>query len=126
MVRVIVDTNALVSAVEWRVDLWSELERILVVPFTVAVVEGTFAELDAVAAKSGKHKQRVKVAKMLLVKKGVERLPGAGHVDDVIVGLADRKSTFVVTQDQALKRRLKAKGVPVITIRQKKFLQLVG
>jgi len=125
MARVLIDTSALVSAVEWRVDIWSELERVLLVPFTVAVVEGTLAELDVVAAKSGKHKLRVRIAKMLLVKKGVERLAGVGHVDDVIVELADRKSTFVLTQDQGLKRRLKAKGVPVITIRQKKFLVVV-
>ena len=64
------------------------------------------------AAKLGLQLIKVKNVKILKTKEDVS-------VDDLLVKL---KGYTVATQDIALKRRLKTKKTPLITLRAKKFL----
>jgi rRNA-processing protein FCF1 len=128
MKTIILDTNFLVDCLSWKVDFFRELERICDFPFQLAVVGKTVDELDAIIA-TGKQTERTgaRLAKQLIAQKRITVLPTDkhGHVDALILSIAG-KDTIVATQDQAFKRRLKEKGIPVTIIRQKKYLQLLA
>ncbi|MEM4246891.1 MAG: nucleotide-binding protein [Candidatus Woesearchaeota archaeon] len=126
MKTVILDTNFLVDCLSWKVDFFSEIQRILPFNYRLAVVDKTLDELDLLE-KKGKmiSKLGARLAKQVISKKsiGIIRTDKKGYTDTLILKSAGRDS-IVATQDQNLKRRLKAKGIPVIVIRQKKYLEL--
>lgn len=128
MKRIILDTNFLVDCLSWKVDFFSELDRICPFTYELAVVDKTVDELDAIitTAKPG-IKIGARLAKQLIAKKRISIIitDKKGYTDTLILNAADEE-TIVATQDQGLKRRLKAKAIPVIIIRQKKYLQLTG
>ena len=45
-------------------------------------------------------------------------------VDVLILNIVNKDEYIVATMDAELKRELKEKGVPVVVIRQKKYLQM--
>ncbi len=117
--QIILDTSSLVSAVEWKVDLFDELRKLFPKP-EFAVVEPTLHELQKLA----KSNRIVGVVFQQLEKEKIRVIPGAGHADNLITAGAG-KETAVLTQDAGLKKRVKAKGAVVVTIRQKKYLGVV-
>jgi hypothetical protein len=128
MKTVILDTNFLVDCLAWKVDFFTELDRILPFAYELKVVDKTLDEFDKIIAIArDDSKIGAKLAKQLIAKKriGVISTARKGYVDALILRLAD-KDTVVATQDRELKRKLKAKGIPVIIIRQKKYLQFTG
>jgi hypothetical protein len=126
MKTVILDTNFLVDCLIWKVDFISEIGRILPFQYRLAVVDKTLDELDMLA-KEGKMiaKLGARLAKQVIAKKAISiiRTDKKGYTDTIILKNADQE-TIVATQDQELKRRLRAKGLSVIIIRQKKYLEL--
>jgi rRNA-processing protein FCF1 len=126
MKTIILDTNFLVDCLSWKVDFFRELERICLFTYKLVVVDKALDELETVAAAKEPAKTGAKLAKQLIAKGriGVIKTDKKGYTDTIILSLAD-KDSIVATQDQDLKRRLKAKNVPVIIIRQKKYLQLI-
>jgi rRNA-processing protein FCF1 len=127
MKTIILDTNFLVDCLSWKVDFFRELERIIPCTYRLMSVDKTLDELDTIITK-GKPDVKIgaRLANQLIMKKriGIILTDKKGYTDTLILKVAD-KDTIVATQDQDLKRRLKAKGIPVIIIRQKKFLELV-
>ena len=127
MKTIILDTNFLVDCLSWKVDFFGELERICLFTYKLVVVDKTIDELDKIIAESKPDvKIGAKLSKQLIARGriGVITTDKKGYTDTIILKTAD-KDTIVATQDQDLKRRLKAKGIPVIIIRQKKYLQLL-
>lgn len=127
MKTAILDTNFLVDCMMWKVDFISEIGRILPFQYRLAVVDKTIDELDMLA-KEGKliAKLGARLAKQVIAKKEISiiKTDKKGYTDTLILKNAGRE-TIVATQDQDLKRRLKAKGIPVIIIRQKKYLEII-
>lgn len=125
MKKIILDTSFLVSCAEFKVDLFSEIERICDFTFELCIVDKSLDELKLIEQKSGKHKTYVGIVG-LFIKKGIKSLKSGSKksVDDIIIELVDKENYVVATQDAELKRRLKQKQVPIITIRQKKYLIL--
>jgi len=123
---IILDTNFLVDCLAWKVDFFRELDRILPFTYKLAVVDKTVDELEAISTTARPtEKIGAKLAKQLIAKKRIAVIATdrKGYTDTLILKAAN-KDTVVATQDQGLKRRLKEKGIPVIIIRQKKYLQL--
>lgn len=126
MKTVILDTNFIVDCLSWKVDFFSEIQRILPFQYKLAVVDKTLDELDLLAKKGNTiARLGARLAKQVIAKKaiGIIRTDKKGYTDTLILKAAG-KDAIVATQDQNLKRRLKAKGVPVIVIRQRKYLEL--
>ncbi len=126
MKTIILDTNFLVDCLAWKVDFFRELDRILPFTYKLAVVDKTVDELEAISTTARPtEKIGAKLAKQLIAKKRIAVIATdrKGYTDTLILKAAN-KDTVVATQDQGLKRRLKEKGIPVIIIRQKKYLQL--
>jgi rRNA-processing protein FCF1 len=123
MRRILLDTNFIIDMVKWKIDLFPELKRICDFAFQVFVPDVVWDELKAFPPRS-KEGQCVKVAQLILDKKSITIMTKGGLADDVLVRMTARKD-IVATQDQALKRRLRANSVGIITIREKGYLQLI-
>ena len=129
MKKIILDTNFIIIPYKFNVDIFSEIDRISRFDYELCVIDKTIEELNKLA-ESGKGggKRAAKLALALLKSKKVRELESSGsgiYADDALLEIAS-PSNIIATQDIELKRRLKAKGVPVITLRQKKYLILMN
>lgn len=123
MHKIIIDTNFAMIPAMFKVDIFSEIERICSFEHKVFVLDKTLEELNKIIKEQkGKHKKDANLALQLLKAKAISVIgTGEGYADDLIISLI-AKDDYVATQDKELKKRVKAKGAGVITMRQKKFL----
>jgi uncharacterized protein len=124
--KIILDTNFLMAVAQFKVDIFSEIERTADFKYEIYVLDKTIDELNNIVKKQkGKHKMAAKLALQLLKAKDVKQIEtGIGKTDDLIVENAD-KNTAVATQDIELRRRLRLKKAKLIGIRQKKVVYMV-
>lgn len=120
------DTNFLMIPGQFKVDIFSELKRLINEPFDVYIHESTVGELEKFSKGNTKAKLHANVALKLIKQKNLKRLANSvneKYTDDLILEGVTSKD-IVCTQDQVLKRRLKAfhKGIRLITLKSKKYL----
>lgn len=139
MQKVILDTNMLLVPGQHKVDIFTELDRILEESYEVLLLETSIDELKGLASGTGADAQAAKLGLMLIehqrkrdfaaatgsMCKALKTISSSNkeHVDDAIVRIAE-DGTFVATNDSGLKRRLLEKGVRVIYLRQQKTLAI--
>jgi len=117
MKTVILDTNFLVEVIRFRINLFSELERICDFNYEVKVLDKTIEELKTINKKESKVALNlIKGKKIRIIKTESEK-----GVDDLLVEIANEKF-IIATQDKLLKSRLKKKSIKTLIIRQKKYL----
>jgi uncharacterized protein len=125
--KIILDTNFLLIPGYFTTDIISEIERIALFPYKLCVLDRTIEELEDLKQKlRGKEKAAARLASEIIAKNNIEIIDtdeSTGHVDDIIINQCD-KETLVATQDAELKKRLRKKGIKVIHLRQKKYLQI--
>ena len=130
--KIILDTNFLMIPGEFNVDIISEIERIANFQYTLWIIDKTMDELEKVADTAEKEKDRMaaKLAKQVIKKNKIKLIPTRKDdnriVDDIIVELVDKHEYIVATQDKGLKHKLKEKDVPLIILRQKRYLKMLG
>ncbi len=124
--KVFLDTNFLMIPAQFKVDIFSEIERIMETPYELCVFDRTFDELTKLEKEGGKLKKEVKLTRSLLKSKDLNIIPLPSTCDTVDEGLLSLPNSIVATQDGELKRALAAKHTKVITLRQKKYLILVN
>jgi|SRR3989344_2991134 len=115
MHSIFIDTDFLLQCVRWRIDVFTELERLFPTSnIKICVFDRTLEELR------GKKDSTLALAftkKMDLVKTG-----SILSVDDLLLEYGKEPETSVATQDKALKEKLKKAGIPIITIRKQRYL----
>ena len=122
MKKIIIDTNALIAVSEFKIDIFTEIEKCCNFKYQLFVLEGTITELERIRVEQkGKFKRAAQLAIKLIEAKNVSVLPGEDNVDDWLV-IYSKKGQLVLTQDVELKKRL---SKPYLTIRQKKKIILV-
>jgi len=116
MYTIVLDTNFLITALKFKINIFEEIEKICIFDYEIAVLDKTIEEL--------KGKPNEKLIKELLAKKKVNiiKTNTKDYVDDILAGFD--KNFIIATQDIALKRRLEIKKIPIMFIRQKKYLEL--
>ena len=116
MYTIVLDTNFLITALKFKIDVFEEIEKICIFDYNLSVLDKTLSEL--------KGKPNEKLVKELLTKKKVNIIKTStkDYVDDILAKLD--KNFIIATQDIDLKRRLETKKMPIIFIRQKKYLEL--
>lgn len=120
--RIILDTNALMSISELKLDLFDQIDKVCSFPYKIYVLEETLDELEKIIAQQrGRYKRAAKLALALLKAKKIPILPEIGFVDDLLVQHSKR-GDIVITQDMKLKQRL---DKPYLTIRQKKRIVMI-
>ena len=124
MKKIILDTNFLLIPSEFKVDIFTEIQKVVPFQYELYIIDGTIAELHKIIEGRGvksKDKLNAKIGLQLVEQKKVVKIESQGHVDDVIVDIAD-SDTIVATSDRELRRRLRAKGIHLISLRKKQYL----
>ncbi|MBU1199241.1 MAG: hypothetical protein KKF46_04390 [Nanoarchaeota archaeon] len=122
---VIIDTNFLLIPGQFKVDIFTQINDLVMEPHEMCIVDRTIGELNKLTVV-GKEKDRfaAKLALVLTIQKNLKTLRSFGSnksVDDIIVKKSDC-NTFIATQDKALRQRVREKGAKIIGLRQKKYL----
>ena len=127
--RIILDTNFLMVFGLFGVDIVSEIDRACPFSYKLCLLDKTISELDDIIEKqSGKNKSAAELAKKLIENKKISIIDTSNekdYVDDVLVKIAEKeKNIIVATNDIELIKRLKEKNIPIIRLRQKKYVVL--
>jgi len=123
--KIIIDTNFLLIPGQFKIDIFSEIERIADFNYKLFIIDKTIDELKNIIKNEQSRRQResAKLGLELIKKKDLKtiRTTAEKSVDDLILDIAN-KGTIVATQDKELKKRLREKGISIITMRAKKYL----
>ena len=128
MKKILLDTNFLLAVYQFKVDIFSEIERICRFNYGIFVLDKSIGELKNIIEKQkGKHKEAAKIALQLLKIKSISIIKTASqkHTDEIILEYA-QKGYLVATQDKHLKRKLIDHGIEVIVIRKKKLMAIAN
>ena len=127
MRKIILDTNFLLIPIQFKVDIFSEIDRICKFPYKIFAYSQTINELKRIMeSKSKKDKKAASFALKLMTLKNIGIIKNSENkiVDSIILENLD-KSMIVATLDKDLKKKLVEKKVDVIFLRQKKYLELI-
>ncbi len=128
MKKILLDTNFLMIPAQYKVDIFAEIDRLCVFQYELIVPEIVVKELHKVASGQ-KGAAAAKMALQLVEAKNLHVIPLKNktlkNADKIILDIANKDDYIVATQDQALKRLLKQKKVPLIVLRQKSHLKLL-
>jgi rRNA-processing protein FCF1 len=128
-IKVILDSNAFFVPIQFRIDISEEIQRLLNARPRLILLSAVQKELEKLG-ESDSPKMRKSVALALkLAEKCVlfkTREKTGLSVDDIIVDVACRWKSPVLTNDRQLRRRLRDINVPVIYVRQKSHLAIEG
>ena len=127
--KILLDTNFLMICSQFKVDIFSEIERICNFRYKLFILDRTIEELNNIIEKQrGKNKDAAKLAlKLVKLKKiSIIKTKEKSATDTLIIKTAGKKEFIVATQDKFLKKQLKSENIALIVLRQKKRLLLEG
>jgi len=127
--KVILDSNALFVPLQFKIDIFNDLKRLLNRNFELILLSPVKRELEALAEKgSPKMRKNASYALKLAEKCKYVEVDGLAStlIDDIIVKIAKEGGFPVFTNDRQLKKRLRDISVPVIYVRQKSRLEIDG
>jgi len=128
-VKVLLDSNALFAPLQFKIDIFNDLERLLNRNFELILLSPVKRELEVLAEK-GSPKMRKNAAYALKLAEKCRYIEVAASAsaltDDIIVKIAAEWKSPVFTNDRQLKKRLRDISVPVIYVRQKSRLEIDG
>jgi len=125
--KVILDSNALFVPIQFKIDIFNDLERLLNRNFELILLSPVKRELEALAEKgSPKMRKNASYALKLAEKCKYVEVGASALTDDIIVKIAKEWGFPVFTNDRQLKKRLRDISVPVIYVRQKSRLEIDG
>lgn len=122
MLEAVLDTNFLMLAHQFNVDISGELGELLGECRKVTC-RGVVEELERLSIGKGRDASAAKYALKLLKLGGFEIVRNEGKVDDWIVSYCARNGAVACTMDRELIARLKKKGVKVVILRGKSRLE---
>ena len=127
--KIILDSNALFVPLEFKIDIFSEVECLLNRNVNFILLSTVKRELEILSTKESPKMRREAAYALKLGEKcqyvnvdNNEKL----RTDDIIVKVAKAWNSPVFTNDSQLRRRLRDISVPVIYVRQKSRLEIDG
>jgi rRNA-processing protein FCF1 len=128
VLKVILDSNAFFVSLEFKLDIFEELKRLLNRNVEFVLLSPIKRELEILAAgDSPKIRRQAFFGLQLAEKCKFVAVEDKGETtDDVIVRVAKKWNAPVFTNDRGLKLRLRDISVPVIYLRQKTRLDIDG
>ncbi len=128
-IRIIVDSNALFVPLEYKIDIFTELQNLLNRNYDLVLISPVKKELETLTQKSSPKIRKYATFALCLAEKctyvKVEEKPNE-PTDDAILRIAKQWNAPVVTNDKQLKRKLRDISVPVIYVRAKSRLEIDG
>ena len=127
--KILLDTNFLLIPYQFRVDIFTQIDRIIHLQYKIFVLDKSVEELKKIVeGQKGKNRDAAKIALKLIAIKNIRiiKTESDKKTDEAIAELSQKDKYIVATQDKDLKRRLINQGIEVIVLRQKKILVLVN
>jgi rRNA-processing protein FCF1 len=127
--KVILDSNALFVPLEFKIDIFEELKRLLNRNVEFVLLSPVKRELEMLAAKDSPKIRREAIFALRLAGK-CKYVPVENDervtTDDAIVRVAKNWNSPVFTNDRQLRKKLRDISVAVIYVRQKSRLYIDG
>ena len=114
MLKAVLDTNFLVSAVNWKVHFFEQMAE-----YKLYLIPTVVDELNRIAEGKGNDARSARIALELVER--LSPLPEVGKADTVLLKLS-KEGYVIATQDKRLRERIAAAGGSVCYIRQKKLV----
>jgi rRNA-processing protein FCF1 len=127
--KIILDSNALFTPLELKIDIFEELQRLLNRNIDCIVIYPVKAELEMLAnKKSFKLRRQANFALKIVDKCKIVQVnvPDKTTTDEAIVKVAKDWNVPVFTNDRQLRKKLRDISLPVIYVRQKSRLEIDG
>jgi rRNA-processing protein FCF1 len=115
--RMVLDTNFLISASNFKIDLISELRG-----NDLFVTEPVLEELGKISKKKSKDSKAARMSLKMVKEKGLKILESKEKEADLSLLECGKKGYAIATQDKVLRNKLKRAGSKIIFIRQKKYV----
>ncbi len=127
-VTVILDSNMLMAVRKLRLDVFSEIERLLQTQVRFATTSTVVEELTHLKRRAGDVGRDASLAVQRAERCVIIDAPitGARSVDDSIFEVARKERAIVATADAELRRKLRNAKIPVIYLRGKSRLIIEG
>lgn len=113
MKNIVLDTNFLMYCTKYKIDFFSEIDRICEFQYKLFVLDRTITELEKLKPKE------LKLIKKLIEKIEIIKTDGS-YVDKTLIKLSS-EGYIIATQDLELRNKL---SYGIIVVRQKKYLEL--
>ena len=127
--KVIVDSNALFVPLQFKIDIFTELQRVLNRNYELILLSPVKQELETLTKKSSPKTQKNAAFALSLAEKctyvKVPEKPKE-QTDDAIARIAKAWNAPVFTNDKLLKKKLRDISLPVIYVREKSRLEIDG
>jgi rRNA-processing protein FCF1 len=127
--KVILDSNALFTPLQFKIDIFEELQTLLNRRFEPVLLSPVRQELERLSKDDSPQMRKNAVFALKLAEKCkivmIDEM-GTDNVDDAITKVAGRGGCAVFTNDRQLKKKLRDINVPVIYVRQKSRLSIDG
>lgn len=111
----------------FKVDIFSEIKRIFYEKYQLFIIDKTIDELNKIIdEQKGKHKDAAKMGLQFIKKMDIKTIKSKTNinVDNTLIEITG-ENDVVATQDKALKDKLLDKGVGIIVLRKKKYLNMI-
>ncbi len=126
MKTILLDTNMLLVPGQLNIDIFGEVERVCLFPYTIKILSRTREEIESIIkTQKGKDKLAAKLALQLIEKLKIEEISSVGHVDKALV-IAAKSGAIIVTIDKGITSELKKMSLPYITVRKKQHLVFIN
>lgn len=127
--KIILDSNALFVPLQFNIDLFEDLKKLLNRNFELVLLSPTRLELERIATQGSSSMRKNAALALKLAEKckplDIGQRTGAS-TDDLIVQAAAKYKYPVFTNDRQLRNRLRDINVPVVYVRQKSRLEIDG
>jgi uncharacterized protein len=127
--KIILDSNALFVQLEFKIDIFEGLRQLLNRNIEFIILSPVKRELEILASNDIPKIRREALYALRLSEK-CKHVPVEIYdkevTDDVIVRVARKWNSPVLTNDRQLKKKLRDISVPVIYVRQKSRLDIDG
>lgn len=129
LLKVILDSNAFFTPLQFKVDIFEELRILLNRRFEPILLSQVKQELERLS-RQGSVQMRKDASFALKLTEKCKLVTTdeteTDNVDDVIIMAASKGGCVVFTNDRQLKKKLRDINVPVIYLRQKSRLTIDG
>jgi rRNA-processing protein FCF1 len=117
--KIILDTNFLISSINFKVDVFSELRG-----NDIFTLDNVIEELKKISTGKGKDSISARIALKLIKRKGLKILKSKEKETDLSLLNYGKRGYVIATQDLNLKNKLKKIRAKFIYIRQKKYVMI--